>query len=250
MFLSGDGTEVKKTMRRAERLFRILQHMRKSTRTVTAQDIAEALEVSVRTIYRDIAHLVGSGVPIDGEAGVGYLLRDHHDLPPMTFTFEQLEALVFGAKAAAMLADDHLATAAQSALDKIEAVLPPEHAERLRSVPLFAVRPAGSGKVPSHLSHIREAVAAKRKLKLTYRSLGEQITTRTIRPLGLTNFGAVWLAIGWCELRDDFRNFRIDRIEGLQISKTKFKDEAGKTLADYFHAEDRHRPDGDNSVAS
>ena len=105
-------------MRRAERLFRILQLMRKTDRSITAQEIAEALEVSIRTIYRDISHLIGSGVPIDGEAGVGYLLRDHHDLPPLTFTFEQLEALAFGAKAAAMLADDHLATAAQTALDK------------------------------------------------------------------------------------------------------------------------------------
>ncbi len=221
-------------MRRAERLFRILQHMRKNNRSVTAQEIAQTLEVSVRTIYRDIAHLIGSGVPIDGEAGVGYLLRDHHDLPPLTFTFEQLEALAFGAKAAAMLADDHLATAAQSALDKIESVLPPEHAERLRAVPLFAVRPAGSGQVPSHLSYIREAIAAKRKLRMTYRSLGEQITTRTVRPLGLTNFGAIWLSINWCELREDFRSFRVDRIEGMQVLKTKFKDEAGKTLADYF----------------
>ncbi len=224
-------------MRRAERLFRILQHMRKSNRTVTAQEIAQSLEVSVRTIYRDISHLIGSGVPIDGEAGVGYLLRDHHDLPPLTFTFEQLEALAFGAKAAAMLADDHLATAAQSALDKIESVLPPEHAERLRAVPLFAVRPAGSGQVPVHLSYIREAIAAKRKLKLTYRSLSEHITTRAVRPLGLTSFGAIWLATGWCEMRDDFRNFRVDRIEGLQVLKAKFKDEPGKTMADYFLAE-------------
>ena len=223
-------------MRRAERLFRILQLMRKTNRSITAQEIAEALEVSIRTIYRDISHLIGSGVPIDGEAGVGYLLRDHHDLPPLTFTFEQLEALAFGAKAAAMLADDHLATAAQSALDKIEEVLPPEHAARLRAVPLFAVRPAGSGKVPEHLSYIRESTAAKRKLRVTYRSLGDQITTRTVRPIGLTNFGAIWLAICWCELREDFRNFRVDRIEGMQVLKSKFKDEPGKTIADYFHA--------------
>ena len=231
-------------MRRAERLFRILQLMRKTNRSITAQEIAGSLEVSIRTIYRDIAHLIGSGVPIDGEAGVGYLLRDHHDLPPLTFTFEQLEALAFGAKAAAMLADDHLATAAQTALDKIEEVLPPEHAARLRSVPLFATRPAGSGKVPEHLSYIREATSAKRKLRVTYRSLGDQITTRTVRPLGLTNFGAIWLAISWCELRDDFRNFRIDRIEGMQVLKTKFKDEAGKTLADYFHKENPHNDEG------
>ncbi len=231
-------------MRRAERLFRILQLMRKTNRSITAQEIAEALEVSIRTIYRDISHLIGSGVPIDGEAGVGYLLRDHHDLPPLTFTFEQLEALAFGAKAAAMLADDHLATAAQTALDKIEEVLPPEHAARLRSVPLFATRPAWSGKVPEHLSFIREATSAKRKLRVTYRSLGDQITTRTVRPLGLTNFGTIWLAISWCELRDDFRNFRIDRIEGMQVLKTKFKDEAGKTLADYFHKENLHGGDG------
>ncbi len=237
-------------MRRAERLFRILQQMRKTNRSVTAQEIAESLEVSVRTIYRDISHLIGSGVPIDGEAGVGYLLRDHHDLPPLTFTFEQLEALAFGAKAAAMLADDHLATAAQSALDKIESVLPPEHAERLRAVPLFAVRPAGSGNVPVHLSYFREAVGAKRKVRLTYRSLGDQISTRTVRPLGLTNFGAIWLATSWCEMRDDFRNFRVDRIEGLQVLKSRFKDEPGKTMADYFLAQQPPSDDCDGPPVS
>lgn len=223
-------------MRRAERLFRILQQLRKADQPLTAALIAEHLEVSVRTIYRDIAHLIGSGVPVDGEAGIGYLLRDRHELPPLTFSFEQLEALAYGARAAAMLADDHLAQAAATALEKIEAVLPEEHARRLRAVPMFAVRPHGAGPPPAHMADIRAAIADRRKLQVAYRSLKEATTTRTLRPLGLTNFGVVWVLTAWCELRNDFRNFRVDRLEGIKAGKQKFRDEPGKTLADFFRA--------------
>lgn len=227
-------------MRRAERLFRILSRMRATERPTTAAQLAEHLEVSERTIYRDIAHLIGSGVPIDGEAGIGYLLRDRHELPPLTFTFEQLEALAFGARAAAMLADEELAHAANEALAKIESVLPAEHADRLRTVPLYAVRPRGSGSVPRHLTKLREAISNRKKTQLAYRSLAGEVSARTVRPLGLTNFGAIWVAISWCELRNDFRNFRVDRMEGVKPLKEKFRDEPGKTIDDYFQQANHH----------
>jgi predicted DNA-binding transcriptional regulator YafY len=213
--------------------------MRAVDGTITAAALARDLEVSERTIYRDVAHLIGSGVPIDGEAGVGYLLRDRHELPPLTFTFEQLEALAFGARAAAILADEDLAHAANDALAKIEAVLPKEHADRLRAVPLYAVRPRGSGAIPAHLSTLRDAISRKVKTQIAYCSLSGEVTARTVRPLGLTNFGAIWLAICWCEMRNDFRNFRVDRIEGVKLLKEKFADEPGKTIDDYFDAPGR-----------
>ena len=208
--------------------------MRSTDRPTTAAQLAEHLEVSERTIYRDIAHLIGSGVPIDGEAGIGYLLRDRHELPPLTFTFEQLEALAFGARAAAMLGDEDLARAGSDALAKIESVLPREHADKLRTVPLYVVRPRGSGVVPAHLSRLREAISKKKKMQMAYRSLAGEVSSRTVRPLGLTNFGAIWLSICWCELREDFRNFRVDRMEGVLLLKQKFRDEPGRTIDDYF----------------
>lgn len=220
-------------MRRAERLFRIVQFLRHQKKAVTAQAIANEVEVSPRTIYRDIAHLVGSGVPLDGEAGVGYVLRDDYELPPLTFTFEQIEALAFGARAAAMLADPQLALAAKEALAKLEAALPAENAALLRAAPIFSFRPQESAAPPALLAKLRKFIRARQKIRIHYRSIKDDESVRIVRPLALINFGPVWLLTAWCELRKDFRSFRVDLIEQCAATGDIFEDEPGKTLDDY-----------------
>lgn len=223
-------------MRRAERLIRIVQALREAAPgAVTAHDMGHRFEVSERTIYRDIAHLIGSGAPIDGEAGVGYVLRPGFDLPPLTFSFEQLDALALGARLVKATGDKNLASAANEALAKIEHALPESHRQRLRNVPLFAafldetVRPEAFGPV-------RNAIAGKRKLRVRYQSLADDTTERVIRPLALTCFGRVWLLSAWCELRNDFRYFRTDRVERLTVLAESFEDEPGKRYEDMRRA--------------
>ena len=197
--------------------------------------MGQRFEVSERTIYRDIAHLIGSGAPIDGEAGVGYVLRPGFDLPPLTFSYEQLDALALGARPVKATGDKNLASAAAEALSKIEHALPDSHRQRLRAVPLFAaflddtVRPEAFGPV-------RNAISSRRKLRVRYQSLADDTTERVIRPLALTCFGRVWLLSAWCELREDFRHFRTDRIERLTVLAESFEDEVGKRFEDMQRA--------------
>ena len=223
-------------MRRAERLIRIVQALREAAPgAVTAHEMGSRFDVSERTIYRDIAHLIGAGAPIDGEAGVGYVLRPGFDLPPLTFSFEQLDALALGARLVKATGDRSLASAAHEALAKIEHALPDTHRQRLRNVPLFAafldetVRPEAFGPV-------RNAIANKRKLRVRYQSLADDTTERVIRPLALTCFGRVWLLSAWCELRNDFRHFRTDRVERLTVLAESFEDEPGKRYEDMRRA--------------
>ena len=220
-------------MRRAERLFRIVQALRETAPgAVTAQELGFKFEVSERTIYRDIAHLIGSGAPIDGEAGVGYVLRPGFDLPPLTFSYEQLDALALGARFVKATCDQDLSMAASEALAKIEQAVPDTHRKRLKSAPLFAalldktVRPEAFGPV-------RNAITDRRKIRIKYNSLSEDITTRIIRPLAMTCFGKVWLLTAWCEMRDDFRHFRADRIERLTVLVEVFEEEDGKRFEDF-----------------
>jgi predicted DNA-binding transcriptional regulator YafY len=210
-------------MRPADRLFRIIQLMRATGRAMTAYEIAERMEVAPRTIYRDMQHLIASGAPIDGERGVGYLLREAFDAPPLTFTFEQLEALAFGVRAVQMLGDRRLAQAAREAMEKLGQGLPPEHAKKLRSAPLRAFRSVLQPEPPTLLGNIREAIADERKLHITYESLAEETSERTIWPLGLSIFGHHWLLTAWCELRQDFRDFRVDRIVSLRVERERYE---------------------------
>lgn len=210
-------------MRPADRLFRIIQLMRATGRAMTAREIAERMEVAPRTVYRDMQHLIASGAPIDGERGVGYLLREAFDAPPLAFTFEQLEALAFGVRAVQMLGDRRLAQAAREAMEKIGQGLPQEHAEKLRAAPLRAFRSALQPDPPAWLGVIREAIAAHRKLRITYESLAEQTSERTIWPLGLSIFGHHWLLTAWCQLRQDFRDFRVDRIVSLKTDRQRYE---------------------------
>ena len=220
-------------MRRAERLFQIVQLLR-SRNVTTAARLAEELEVSERTIYRDILDLVSSGVPIEGEAGVGYIMRGGFDLPPLMFTRDEIEALVLGARVVESWTDPAMARSAREALGKIEAVLP----ERLRAdvarTALFAPRFGAHPQTQANLTALRTGIHERRKVRFDYtRGDGDQ-SSRTIQPLGLFFWGVKWVAVGWCEHRDAFRNFRLDRIERLDVLDEHFEDVAGRTLDDYL----------------
>jgi predicted DNA-binding transcriptional regulator YafY len=220
-------------MRRADRLFEIIQFMRRKP-TVTARDIAAALEVSERTIYRDVRDLMASGVPIDGEAGVGYVLRKGFDMPPLMFKEQEIEALVLGARIVESWADVELAEAAADAITKIEAVIP----ERLRGYmadtallapPLHFMEPIGFD-----LAELRRAVRSQRKVHFGYTDVLGRQSERTVRPLSLAYFGPVWVLAAWCELRVDFRTFRLDRMQDFVATPERFRPEPGKTLHDFL----------------
>jgi predicted DNA-binding transcriptional regulator YafY len=219
-------------VRRADRLFQIIQFIR-GRRVTTAAELADALEVSERTVYRDIRDLVLSGVPIEGEAGVGYMLRKGFDLPPLMFTREEVEALVLGTRVVSSWADSQLGRAAEAALSRIAAALPDDLQTRLLESRLFAPGFHVPPDVMERLGLLREATSSRRKAWLAYCDAGEVRSERTVRPLGLSFFGATWMLTAWCELRQDFRNFRLDRVEQLDVLETGFADEPGKTWDDY-----------------
>jgi predicted DNA-binding transcriptional regulator YafY len=218
-------------MRRADRLFQIVQIIR-GRRLTTAAHLAERLEVSERTVYRDVADLQAQGVPIDGEAGVGYRLGKGFDLPPLMFTTEEAQALVAAVRIAQSWLDPALAAASADALGRVLSVLP--SAERAAAESLLIIVPPvglepGTQRV---LQQLREAAQAKLLAHITYRDAADKPSERTVRPLGVFYWGAVWTLAAWCETRDDFRSFRIDRIETLDVLEHHYADETGKTLAD------------------
>ncbi len=231
-------------MRRADRLFGIVQHLR-GGRLVTARALAERLEVSERTIYRDVADLIACGVPIDGEAGVGYIMRAGFDLPPLMFTREELAAVVLGVRLVKAWGGAHMALAAEEALVKIEAVLPEAEKNAAGAVNLFAMAFEQPGSVRDVLDRLDRAIGARRRLQVTYQSLQGERTARVLRPLALYHWGKVWTLAAWCELRGDFRNFRADCILELTECGNTFRQERGKALKDFLRrmAECGERPE-------
>jgi predicted DNA-binding transcriptional regulator YafY len=230
-------------MRRADRLFRIVQRLRRRGAT-TARDLAQALEVSERTVYRDVRDLLLSGVPIQGEAGVGYALDRSYELPPLMFDEEEIEALVLGARIVRAWADQKLARAAEEALQKIETVLPPRLRSRLAESALMAPDIHGNTRFRNGLEDLRHAIRDQRKAKFRYVDKAQAGSERTVHPLGLAYWGQTWTLTAWCELRQGFRNFRLDRIEDLAVTAEPFERVPGRTLADFLaqmEAEDRAR---------
>ncbi|MFN8508207.1 MAG: YafY family protein [Dehalococcoidia bacterium] len=223
-------------MRRADRLFQVIQALRRRP-VVTAASLARDLEVSERTVYRDIADLVASGVPIEGEAGVGYTLRKGFDLPPLMFRAEELEALVFGARVVASWGDRELAKAATEALARLEVALPERLRARFERTPLFAPGFHVNPGVAGGLTSLRTAIEERRKVHLCYADADGAATERDVRPLGLFFWGSTWSLSAWCELRDNFRSFRLDRVAELRVLDTRFVDEPGKLLEDLFRRE-------------
>jgi len=224
-------------MRRADRLFQLVQLVR-GRRLATGEWLAERLEVSLRTVYRDVADLQAQGVPIEGEAGVGYRMRAGFDLPPLMFTTDEAKALVACVRLAQPRLDAALAEAAEGALSKVLAVLPTGARAAAESLAVYAPYYEVAPQVRAHLESLRVATEARRKVRLHYLDLKEVQSERTVRPLGSFYWGAVWTLAAWCETREDFRSFRVDRIEQLEPLDERFRDEAGKTLADLFRRED------------
>jgi len=220
-------------MRRADRLFQIIQHLHHQ-RIITAQALAEALEVSTRTIYRDIQDLSLSGVPITSETGQGYRLMRGFQLPPLMFTAEELEALLLGARMVRAWTDKGLAKAANQALQKIQHIIPerlkPELEREDMIVPDFPMQ----GLAGDQLMLIRKAIKNRQKVRFNYTREDKQSSVRSIHPLGLFYWGKVWTVVGWCELRDSFRHFRLDRMDELKNSGQYFDFTQGQTLQDYL----------------
>ena len=228
-------------MRRADRLFQIVQYLR-GGRLLTAAALAERLEVTKRTIYRDVADLIGSGVPIEGEAGVGYVMRAGYDLPPLMFSADEIVALVAGARMIRAWGGAQMAAAAEEALVKIEAVLPDDARSKAASVPVYAhTMGEMSDDVRAMIDRLETASDANIRLNLDYADQHGASSNRVIRPLGLWFWGKVWTVVGWCELRDDFRMFRLDRIKDVE-EMAPFRPEKGKTLRDFYNSPDSGKP--------
>ena len=218
-------------MRRADRLFQLVQLIR-GRRLTTAAFLAQRLEVSERTVYRDVADLQHQGVPIEGEAGVGYRLGAGFELPPLMFTQEEASALVAAARLAQSWVDPALARNIETGLGKILSVLPAAARVSAEALALYAPALGLDDAMRNRLQTLREAVEARQKLRLSYRDVSGDASERTVRPLGCFYWGKVWTLSTWCELRSDFRGFRIDRMDAVEVLPERFRDEAGKTLAD------------------
>lgn len=211
-------------MRRADRLFQIVLLLDRR-RAVTAREIADALNISERTVYRDIADLSRAGVPISGEAGVGYMLRSGYRLPPLMFDPEELMALALGTRMVKGWTDEALGRAAERALLRIEAVLPrqlkDQPARDALLVPDFHV----PEKMVAPLGKLRQCIAESKKAQLAYTRLDGEASSRTIWPLGLVFWGETWTLAAWCELRGDFRTFRPDRMGDVAVLADRFEGE-------------------------
>ncbi|MDF1856636.1 WYL domain-containing protein [Pseudooceanicola sp.] len=221
-----------------DRLFQIVQHLR-GGRLITAATLADRLEVSTRTIYRDIADLIGSGVPIEGEAGIGYVMRQVYDLPPLMFTRDEIAALVAGARLLRAWAGTAMAAAAEEALVKINEVLPDSARARADSVQVHAIgMSAMTPDLRDRLDQVDRACNDRLRLHLRYLDEAGEASNRLVRPLGLYFWGKVWTLLAWCELRQDFRTFRLDRVAAMTLGD-RFRPERDKSAAAYYEIQRR-----------
>jgi predicted DNA-binding transcriptional regulator YafY len=218
-------------MRRADRLFQIVQLLRRRRTVTTAKQIAQKLEISERTVYRDIRDLILAGTPIDGEAGVGYRIRPGYDLPPLMFDREEIQALVLGARIVRQFGDPSLARASEAILSKVATVLPKELEPLLADTRLFVPHIVGGSRSADGLAIAREGLTAQRRIRFRYTSERGDATERTVRPLGVFFWGRTWSLAAWCEMRVAFRNFRLDRVSDAALLD-RFEEEPGRTLRD------------------
>jgi predicted DNA-binding transcriptional regulator YafY len=218
-------------MRRTDRLFDLIQILRDG-KLHRASDLAAALEVSTRTIWRDMATLIASGVPVEGERGVGYILTAPITLPPVALTRDELEALRLGVQLVAAAADPSLARAAASLRAKIAAVTP--DAARDSGPDAFVFASAEAARAAPHLAAIRRAIRDHERLWLRYAGLSGRVSERVVRPLQLEFWGRVWTLTAWCETRNDFRVFRVDLVEALELRGGPFLPQPGRTIEDYL----------------
>lgn len=220
-------------MRRADRLFEILQILRRKN-VVRAADIAETLEVSRWTVYRDVRDLMANGVPIDGEAGAGYMLRPGFDLPPLMFDEREIAALLLGTRMVESWADPELAEAARNVIAKVRAVAPERQRRELDDVTMLAPTNHVSEPIAIDRIALRRSIRDRRKIRFDYSDGADRRSERYVRPLLLAFFGPVWLLPAWCELRRDFRVFRLDRMSKLEVLDEHFRPERGKTAIEFL----------------
>ena len=216
-------------MNRSTRLFEIIQLLRSSRRSLTAQEIADSLEVTKRTIYRDIVALQSMRVPIDGEAGVGYILRPGFDLPPLMFTAEEVEAIAVGLSLLGRTGDPGLENAARSVVRKISDVLPEENPYGLLNQTVFTSTWHNLPQTNIDPGLLRQAIRDESKLAIQYADQQEAKSARIIQPLALVYYVDSLVLAAWCELRADFRHFRVDRIKECGVTDQHFKD-SGRAL--------------------
>jgi predicted DNA-binding transcriptional regulator YafY len=223
-------------MARAERLLTLLQTLRRHRRPVSGASLAAETGVSLRTLYRDIASLQSQGADIEGEAGVGYVLRPGFMLPPMMFSQEEIEALVLGSRWVARAADPRLAAAGADALAKIGAVLPSEMREAIDSETLI-VALRRKTEDTADVSVIRKAIRAERILELNYSDEQGRVSIRRVWPFALGYFEQVRMMIAWCELRTGFRHFRTDRIIDMTYVDTRYPRRRAALLKEWEESE-------------
>ncbi len=222
-------------MHRAERLFQLTTLLRNRRTVLTARQMSEHLQVSERTIYRDIQSLSLSGVPIEGEAGVGYRLSHRYQLPPLMFDREEVESLLLGARMVSSWGDTDMARHANQAIQKILAVLPDHLRHSDENLPLLVPTMEEVQKYyTAHSQAIREAIRLKLKLDIDYTRADEQQSSRCIEPLGLIFWGKVWTLVAWCQLRNDYRTFRLDRINALTTRSENFDTGEAKSLKHFL----------------
>lgn len=219
-------------MKKTERLFHVLETMRAARNPITADRLARDLGVSERTIYRDVKLLISQGLPIMGEAGVGYVLAPEFDAPPLQFTHDELDVLSIGLRLAYRDGDEAMRAAAETSLSKIRAGL--KNREAFDSISLYA---PGAGLSPASpiLSNARHAIRNKSVVSFDYISLKDEQSSRRLKPLALLFFKDANLLAGFCEMRRDFRNFRIDRISNFQETLERFTSEHFRLQRDYFN---------------
>lgn len=218
------------------RLFSLLDHLRSAVLPVSAEVLARALDVSPRTIYRDMATLQAMGAPVRGEAGLGYQLERGYFLPPLRFDADELEAVMLGLRLVAARGDSSLLAAAERASGKIGATAAGDAGNLFQHLPLRAVsrRKAGEEIANRWLPLFRGAVRERRLVRFGYVDLEGRGSVRQVRPLGLTLFDEVWLLTAWCEHRGGFRNFRLDRIAEAVETGGRFRHESGRRFQDYL----------------
>jgi predicted DNA-binding transcriptional regulator YafY len=221
---------------RSERLLALLQALRRRRRPVSGRVLADELCVSLRTLYRDIASLQGQGAEIEGEAGLGYVLKPGFWLPPLMLSGEEIEALVLGARWVGARTDERLALAARDAIAKITAVLPPSLRDDVESSTLL-VPGKMSGDAAPDLAPIRAAIRAERKLALAYHDALGGSTERTIWPFGIGYFDEARVVMAWCELRQGFRHFRADRIASCRPLEARYPSSRHRLLKDWRASE-------------
>src|SRR5262245_30610546 len=220
-------------MRRADRLFDVIQLLRTAKKPVTAAALAEELEVTVRTVYRDVATLQSRRVPIEGAAGVGYVLRKGFDLPPLMFTIDEVEAIAVGARLVRRLRDKELQRAAGRVLDKVTVVLPESLRGHVADAPIYVSR--GDAKDPQvDVAQVRSAIRDRRKMRLVYVDEKGHRTRRTVWPLAMAYYVDVTVLGAWCELRRDLRNFRVERIAASRVLAARFQDHNGRLLTQWL----------------